>query len=585
MASTDLEKDLEKASTNRISAATTDSCYTEVPSEITPDNDDEHRRRLTPCASQAEDRNLNMVKSGISARTTETQNPAFEVDWDSPDDQSNPQNWSLAYKTLVIAMMSYSTTVVTLYSTSYTSGIPGLQQDFGITETTGILGLTTYLLGLGLGCLISAPMSEQFGRRPLYIISMAFFAVLVLPCVLAKNIKAILISRFFGAIAAAAMISNAPGSINDIATEEYRAFVFSIWGIGPMNGPVLGPLIGGWVFQYAGWRWTNWVVMIAAGVAFFFLAFIKESYAPAILRRKARLQRQSTDDDRWWSRYDEKKPLLELVRINLSRPFVMMVTEPICIFWDIYIAIVYAILYLCFVAYPIVFSQHRGWTPGLTGLAYCGIGVGSLIVVLGEPLIRRIINLHKREAETGRPAPEAQVSIICVGALLIPAGELWFAWTCIEPAHWIWPILAGIPFCMGNTALFIYGNNYILQSYGVYAASALAGNAVLRSIAGATLPLAGPALYKNLGPHWAGTLLGLLELACAPVPFLFYRYGDKIRNKSTLIQQMQEDRARLEGKRKRAERRLQAEVMAEPSAETGAAITEVEASVDLEKGL
>ena len=523
---------------------------------------------------------LDRTKSGASVGTTGTQNLAFEVDWDGPDDPDNPLNWSLGYKSVVIATMSYSTTVTVLFSTAYTSAIPGLMESFGISETVGVLGVTTYLLGLALGCLVSAPMSEMVGRRPVYLVSIGFFAILVLPTALAQNYEGILIPRFFGAVAAAALVSNAPGTINDIASDEYRAFIFSIWGIGPMNGPVIGPLIGGWVFQYAGWRWVNWVAMIAGGVAFGFLIFVKETYGPTILRQKARVRRLETGDERWWSRYDEKKSFTELLKINLSRPFIMAVTEPICIFWDIYIAIVYAILYLCFVAYPITFSQHRGWSPGFTGLAYIGIGTGALIVIFSEPLIRRIINLHTPDPDTGRPPPEAQVAIICAAALLIPAGELWFAWTCVPPVHWIWPILAGIPFCMGNTALFLYGNNYMLHSYGVYAASALAGNAVLRSITGATLPLAGPALYKNLGPHWAGTLLGLLELACVPIPFVFYRYGAKIRMKSALIRRMQEEKMRLEGKRGKAERRLEAELKAEPVMETGAAIGEVEVEME-----
>lgn len=48
------------------------------------------------------------------------------------------------------------------------------------------------------------------------------------------------------------------------------------------------------------------------------------------------------------------------------------------IFWDVYIALVYGVLYLCFVAYPIVFSDIRGWSAGISGLAFCGIGVSDL---------------------------------------------------------------------------------------------------------------------------------------------------------------------------------------------------------------
>ena len=135
-------------------------------------------------------------------------------------------------------------------------------------------------------------------------------------------------------------------------------------------------------------------------------------------------------------------------------------------FWDAYIGIIYAILYLCFVAYPIVFTGIRGWSVGITGLAFTGLAVGCFIVISSEPLLRRMINSHKKDPETGKVPPEAMVSVICIAAVLVPIGELWFAWTCVPPVHWIWPILAGIPFGAGNTAVFIYTSNYLAGSYG-----------------------------------------------------------------------------------------------------------------------
>ena len=77
----------------------------------------------------------------------------------------------------------------------------------------------------------------------------------------------------------------------------------------------------------------------------------------------------------------------------------------------------------------------------------------------------------------------------------------------------------------------------------------MAGNTVVRSVLGGTLPLAGPAMYQALGPHWAGTLLGLVQVFIIPIPLVFYRYGGRIREKSVLISRMQQDKARLEGKR------------------------------------
>ena len=426
-----------------------------------------------------------------------------------------------------------------------------MQEEFHIeSEPVVTLGVTTYLFGSACGTLFMAPLSEMYGRRPVYLAGMLIFLVLLIPCGIGTSLVEVLVVRFFGAAAGSALIANAPGSIGDISNERNRGLVFSIWSIGPLNGPVFGPIIGGFTTQYLGWRWTNWLVMILSGVALVLLFVTHETYAPAILTKKARKRRAETDDPSWWCRYEQKDSLLSLLRINLLRPFVMAFTEPICIFWNLYVSLIYGILYLCFVAYPIVFMERRGWSISFSGLAFIGIGTGSMSAILLEPLIRRMINSHKNDPATGSPPLEAVMSVVCISAVLVPIGQLWFAWTSAPPIHWIWPILAGIPFGGGTIVIFIYGVNYLVNAYGRYAASALVGNTVMRSLLGAVLPLAGPSMYQSLGPHWAGSLLGFLQVAFIPIPFLFYLSGAKLRTKSTLIAQLRDDQQRLEGKRR-----------------------------------
>lgn len=145
------------------------------------------------------------------------------------------------------------------------------------------------------------------------------------------------------------MISNAPGTLADISDEQHRALAFSIWSIGPLNGPVTGPVIGGLVYQYLGWRWTNWIVLIFAGIAWVMSASIAETYAPVILKKKAAEMRKSQDDERYWCRYDERKELLDILKTNFSRPFILMATEPILWFWDIYISLNYGVRVFCII--------------------------------------------------------------------------------------------------------------------------------------------------------------------------------------------------------------------------------------------
>lgn len=118
-------------------------------------------------------------------------------------------------------------------------------REFDISsEPVVTLGVTTYLLGLAVGSVILAPISETYGRRPVYIVSGLASVLLIIPCGLGNSLTQVVAVRFFGALAASAMVANAPGTLTDIVNDEYRALVFSIWSIGPFNGPTFGPIIG-----------------------------------------------------------------------------------------------------------------------------------------------------------------------------------------------------------------------------------------------------------------------------------------------------------------------------------------------------
>ena len=132
------------------------------------------------------------------------------------------------------------------------------------------------------------------------------------------------------------MVSNSAGSVVDVSTEEYRALTMSLWSIAPLNGPVTGPVIGGFVFQYLGWRWDNWLVLILAGVGTLCMVLTKETYAPKILQQRAARLRKETDDMRWWCRYDEKISKVALLRANLLRPFGLTFKEPILWFFNVW---------------------------------------------------------------------------------------------------------------------------------------------------------------------------------------------------------------------------------------------------------
>lgn len=81
-------------------------------------------------------------------------------------------------------------------------------------------------------------------------------------------------------------------------------------------------------------------------------------------------------------------------------------------------------------------------------------------------------------------------------------------------------------------SIFLQALNYLVDAYLMFAASAIAGNTFLRSLAGAGFPLFARQMFQGMGIQWAATLLGCVALVLAPMPFIFYKYGSKIRAKS-----------------------------------------------------
>jgi hypothetical protein len=145
---------------------------------------------------------LSLVRTTTSIGSGVSRPPDFEVSFE-PDDPANPKNWSLAYRAWVIFCVSFSTWVVVLYSTSYTASISGLMEYFDEgSETVVTLGVTTYLLGLAAGSLVVAPLSELYGRQPVYMVCLVIFTILILPCALATSLAEIIVVRFFGYVLA-----------------------------------------------------------------------------------------------------------------------------------------------------------------------------------------------------------------------------------------------------------------------------------------------------------------------------------------------------------------------------------------------
>lgn len=176
-----------------------------------PDPYDALEHALTPDQETPAEREARLpityTRTGTSVTSVASRPPDFEVVWEE-NDAEHPRNWPLWYRAWIIVAVSYSGWVVVLYSTAYTASTPGLMREFGASKTIVTLGLTTYLLGLAVGSLVFAPLSELYGRRIVYLVGLAIWALLIIPCGVATSLSEIIIVRFFGYVVLVCLLAN-----------------------------------------------------------------------------------------------------------------------------------------------------------------------------------------------------------------------------------------------------------------------------------------------------------------------------------------------------------------------------------------
>ncbi|RGP68151.1 hypothetical protein FSPOR_5495 [Fusarium sporotrichioides] len=456
------------------------------------------------------------------------------INWDGPDDPANPMNWSTKKKTITVIIVSSVTFVTPLASSIFAPSIEQVMTEFHSTNSqVASFIVSVYLIGYCFGPLVIAPLSEMYGRLPLYHVCNVLFVIFNVACALAPNLGGLIAFRLLAGLAGSCPLTIGAGSLADVISREKRGAAMSSWALGPLFGPVIGPVAGGYLSQAKSWRWSFWVVSILAGaITIMAFVFMRETYAYTILDRKTKKLRKETGNPKLRSALAKDITTKELFSMAMVRPTKMLLFAPIVSLLSLYMALVYGYLYLLFTAIPTLFVNEYHFSSGSVGLSYLGIGIGSLIglVISGASSDPLVTYLTKKNG--GERKPEYRLPLMAAACFVVPAGLFMFGWAAEAKTHWIVPIIGTSFLGLGMIIVFMCISVYLVDAYIEYAASAIAASTVLRSLVGALLPLAGGSMYKSLGYGWGTSVLGFVAAAAIPLPLIFYKYGERIRSRN-----------------------------------------------------
>ena len=364
------------------------------------------------------------VRSNVTGNIERFELVTFKI-----NDPENPKNWSKAYKWWVTMCVAMTCFIVALDSSVVSADLDAVAEELNVSMEVALLTITVFVLGFGVGPMVFAPLSEVVGRRIIYGTTLFVAVIFTIPQAVAKNIETLLATRLLAGIFFSAPMTLVGGTLADMWKTEERGVPMAAFSAAPFIGPALGPLIGGFLSTIT-WRWLYWIQLILSGFAWFMITFtVPETFAPTLLKRRARKLRKETGDDKYVTEEElDKRPLSQRIQVFIFRPFQLLFRELIVLFIAIYMSVLYGLLYMFFVAYPIIYEQGKGWKPSETGLMFLPLMVGVIMSAMCGPIVNKHY-LKLAMKYNGNPPPEMRLIPMMISCWCIPIGLFIFAWT------------------------------------------------------------------------------------------------------------------------------------------------------------
>ncbi|KAH8646909.1 putative bicyclomycin resistance protein [Xylariales sp. PMI_506] len=457
--------------------------------------------------------------------------PAFLVRWEK-DDPENPMNFNPWYKAWICSQLSLLAFAGSCGASITAPAESVMAAHFATSTETMILTVSLFVLGFAFGPMLWGPLGEVYGRRVSMLPAMFVLGLFSIGTATSRTPAAVFMTRFFGGLFGSAAVSNVAAAIGDIYSSKDRGIPMSLYAVCVVGGPCTAPVIGAalTVNIHLGWRWTEYTQAI---ITFFSvvvtLVFLPETYHPVLLKRKARRLREDTGDHRHWHPQESEAINFNNVLTKyIARPLKMLLTEPMMTCIAVYASFIYGLLFFQLESFPVVFLDNRGYSLLVSTFPFLGLFAGVLCA-LPVNFANQILYARAVMNNKGRPVPEARLPPMLIGGIFFSCGMFWFGWTAAPEYHWVLPVVAAGFIGAGFNIAFQQSLNFLADTYGPFAASAMAGNTFLRSLIACALPLAARPLFTNLGVGPGCSLLAGISCLALPMPLVFMKYGRRLR--------------------------------------------------------
>ena len=366
-----------------------------------------------------------------------------------------------------------------------------------------------------------APLSEIYGRQPIYTTAIFLFSILQIPTALSPTFAGVATCKFLAGCFAGLPLSNVGASAADLFPTSQTAWAIVLFSFTSQAfGPDLGPIIGSSFYVGTGSEhWLYWMLLILGLLTFGWSLTWGETLHDKLYERRTGIQ--------------NNKSATSAIGTELFRAFRMLFTEPIVTALALTTTYLFGLIFIYLEGFPLVYEDEYDFNPVQEGATFLPGILGGLIALATQPLQNYMYTRSARYTHDGRPRPEARLYTACFSVWCLPASIFWFAFTSTHPqTSFHLPMWSGILFGYAEVATYAGIWQYVTDAYGESAGSALAACNLPANGISAGLAHLSVIQFENEGVKWALATLGFISLGFLLVPPLIIWKGPALRKRS-----------------------------------------------------
>ncbi|KAL9715585.1 hypothetical protein Ac2012v2_000027 [Leucoagaricus gongylophorus] len=494
-----------------------------------------------------------------NSRSSNAESRPLPVNIEHKPVQDDPRNWSSLRKSFCLFLISSAATISGLAGSIQNPAVEEMERELPATNQQFSLSISLFILIQGTVPLLWTAISEVKGRKPVYLISVAFFTVASVAVALSTNAGLVIAFRAIQAAGSSAIIAIGAATLADIFEPAERGTKMGIFYIAPLFGPALGPIVGGALTSGLGWRSIFWFLTIVSGLIWLlFLFFFRDTFRKErsltyqnIVQQRSESKRTTRGDEaispsaippniidlHQGSDLEKAKdpPIasadpfeveLSLRDVNPFKPIGLVIRRVNNLATLIASGFMFALTYMINYTGARTLNSVYHFNPLMIGVVMISYGMGC---VLGS-LLGGAWSDHKlsqlKEGNGGKSYPEMRLKAPVIGIFLLPPSIIGFGWACEQHAHVA--VLCVLLFLAGFCTIWTYASTlaYIVDANNGRSAVAVATNSAFRGIFAFVATEIAVPMQDHIGDGWLYTVWGFIMAISGALIFLVMFKGE-----------------------------------------------------------